>query len=165
MGKKVQNPKLLKQQKAPSLLSLFHQHANSLAQAHRKKIEKVGDTKQRLLDNQKHNRLLKASKRTSKFALIEDSQPSHGLTHRGTRIQQLSQFNDMNFDSDVEDQEFLRAHEDLNFTGFDEEPQEQPQNPDRPKTKTEVYKEIIEKSKLHKHLRQEVYEENFEKAV
>lgn len=72
----------------------------------------------------------------------------------------------MNFDDEVDDEEFMRAHENLNFTGFDEE-EEQPQKKqdDRPKNKTEVYKEIIEKSKMHKHLRQEVYEENFEKAV
>lgn len=43
-------------------------------------------------------------------------------------------------------------HENLNFTGFDEE--EKPKTNDRPKTKTEVYKEIMEKSKLHRHLKQ-----------
>lgn len=55
-------------------------------------------------------------------------------------------------------------HDQLNFTGFDEEPEEKPQD-DRPKSKNEVYKEIIEKSKMHKHLRQELYEENLEKAT
>lgn len=54
-------------------------------------------------------------------------------------------------------------HDQLNFTGFDEQP-EQPQD-DRPKSKNEIYKEIIEKSKMHRHLRQELYEENLEKAT
>ncbi len=63
----------------------------------------------------------------------------------------------------MEDDEFQKMHENLHFTGFDEE--EKPKNDDRPKSKTEVYKEIIEKSKLHKHLRQELYEENLEKAT
>jgi nucleolar protein 14 len=53
-------------------------------------------------------------------------------------------------------------HDKLNFTGFDEE-EEKPKD-DRPKSKTEIYKEIIEKSKMHKYLRQELYEENLEKA-
>ena len=58
----------------------------------------------------------------------------------------------MNFDSDIEDQEFLKVHENLNFTGFDEEKPKV--DPDRPKTKTEIYKEIIDKSKMHRQLRQ-----------
>lgn len=53
-------------------------------------------------------------------------------------------------------------HDKLNFTGFDEE--EEKKKDDRPKSKNEIYKEIMEKSKMHKHLRQELYEENLEKA-
>lgn len=62
----------------------------------------------------------------------------------------------MNFGSDVEDDEFLKAHENLNFTGFDDdEPNDKgAKDPERPKTKAEIYKEIIDKSKLHKHIRQ-----------
>lgn len=64
----------------------------------------------------------------------------------------------MNFGSEVDDEDFQKMHENLNFTGFDEEEQAKVEQSDRPKSKTEVYKEIIEKSKLHKHLRQELYE-------
>jgi hypothetical protein len=60
----------------------------------------------------------------------------------------------MNFGSDVEDEEFEKIHENLNFTGFDEDENPKPKDDDRPKTSKEIYKEIIEKSKLHKHLRQ-----------
>lgn len=103
--------------------------------------------------------MLKVSKRASKFALLEENeQAPHGLTHKGKKINELEEFNDVNFDSDVEDEEFQNMHENLNFTGFDEE--EKPKANDRPKTKTEVYKEIMEKSKLHRHLKQEIYEEN-----
>lgn len=105
--------------------------------------------------------MLKVSKRTSKFALLED-QPAQGLTHRGQKITDLKEFNDINFGSDDDDEQFQEMHDKLNFTGFDEE-EEKPKD-DRPKSKTEIYKEIIEKSKMHKHLRQELYEENLEKA-
>jgi nucleolar protein 14 len=105
--------------------------------------------------------MLKVSKRTSKFALLED-QPAHGLTHRGQKITDLKEFNDINFADDDDDEHFQEMHDQLNFTGFDEEPEKA--RDDRPKTKTEIYKEIMEKSKMHKHLRQELYEENLEKA-
>lgn len=74
----------------------------------------------------------------------------------------------MDFGSDVEDEEFDNIHQNLNFTGFDEEKEEKRRNstnPDRPKSKNEIYKEIIEKSKHHKNIRQEQYEENFNTAV
>jgi hypothetical protein len=105
MGKKVNNPKLLKSKggNSESMLSVFNRFANKVTDSHRKKIEKVGDTKQRLVDNKKQNRMVKVSKRTSKFALMEDDQPTHGLTHKGTNISDLKHFNDMNFDSDIED--------------------------------------------------------------
>lgn len=161
MGKKVKNAKLLKGgQSKPTMLSMFNQYANKLADSHKKKIQKVGDTKQRLIDSKKRNRMVKVSKRTSKFALIDDEQPVHGLTHRGTKINQLSRFNDMNFQSGDQDQEFMNAHGELNFTGFEEDKakgNEKQKVSDRPKSKSQIYKQIIEKSKLHKHLRQQVY--------
>lgn len=49
MGRKISNPKLLKKTEGGSMSSVFNQFANKLAQAKRKKIEKVGDTKQRLM--------------------------------------------------------------------------------------------------------------------
>jgi hypothetical protein len=76
------------------------------------------------------------------------------LTHKGKKVNELDEFNDMNFDSDVDDEEFQKMHENLNFTGFDEEEEKKATDNTRPKSTTEVYKEIIEKSKLHKHLRQ-----------
>ena len=169
MGKKIKNPKLLKQglPNNESMLSLFNKHANKVAHSHQKKIEKMGDTKQRLMEAKKTNKMVKVSKRTSKFALIEDGPLEQGLTHRGKAINDLKEFNDMNFGSDAEDDEFLKQHENLNFTGFDDDEEEKAKanNPDRPKSKADIYKEIIEKSKLHKHIRQEMYEENLEKAV
>lgn len=72
MGKKIKNPKLLKQNQnnTNSMISAFNQYANKIADAKRKKIEKVGDTKQRLMEAKKSNKMLKVSKRTSKFALL-----------------------------------------------------------------------------------------------
>ena len=81
------------------MASAFNAFANKIAQAKRKKIEKVGDTKQRLMQAKRTNKLLKVSKRTSKFALLQD-QPAQGLTHRGQKISDLKEFNDINFASD-----------------------------------------------------------------
>lgn len=102
MGRKVKNPKLLKKEGSVSMASAFNAFANKIAQAKRKKIEKVGDTKQRLMEAKRTNKLLKVSKRTSKFALLED-QPAQGLTHRGQKISDLKEFNDINFASDEDD--------------------------------------------------------------
>jgi nitrate/nitrite-specific signal transduction histidine kinase len=133
MGRKISNPKLLKKTEGGSMASAFNQFADRLAQAKRKKIEKVGDTKQRLMEAKRTNKMLKVSKRTSKFALLED-QPAHGLTHRGQKITDLKEFNDINFGSDDDDEHFQEMHDNLNFTGFDEE-EEKPKD-DRPKSKT-----------------------------
>jgi|JI6StandDraft_1071083.scaffolds.fasta_scaffold709268_1 hypothetical protein len=47
--------------------------------------------------------MLKVSKRTSKFALIDDEPLTQGMTHKGKNINELQEFNDMNFGSDGED--------------------------------------------------------------
>jgi hypothetical protein len=49
MGRKISNPKLLKREEGGSMASAFNQFADKLAQAKRRRIEKVGDTKQRLM--------------------------------------------------------------------------------------------------------------------
>jgi nucleolar protein 14 len=54
------------------------------------------------MEAKRTNKLLKVSKRTSKFALLED-QPAQGLTHRGQKISDLKEFNDINFASDEDD--------------------------------------------------------------
>ena len=113
MGKTITNKKLNGQArpKNESILSVFNKYANKVTEAHKKKIEKVGDTKQRLLEAKKNNRMVKVSKRTSKFALLEDNtQPLSGLTHKGKNIKDIKEFNDMNFDSDVDDDEFQKIH-------------------------------------------------------
>lgn len=91
MGKKVKNPKLIKQQggNKESVLSVFNRFANRVAESHKKKIEKVGDTKQRLMEAKKTNKMIKVSKRTSKFALIDDEPLTGGLTHKGKSINEL----------------------------------------------------------------------------
>jgi len=55
------------------MLSVFNRFANKVTEAKKKKIEKVSDTKQRLMEAKKTNKMLKVSKRTSKFALIDDN--------------------------------------------------------------------------------------------
>ena len=91
MGKKINNPKLMKnKQGSDSMLSAFNSYANKISDAKRKKIERVGDTKQRLMQAKKSNKMMKVSKRTSKFALIEENeQVPQGLTHRGKKINDL----------------------------------------------------------------------------
>lgn len=51
MGKKTKNPKLMKptQGDSSSMISAFNKYANKIIDAKRKKIERVGDTKQRLM--------------------------------------------------------------------------------------------------------------------
>jgi hypothetical protein len=50
MGKKVKNQKLkMAKQGGESMISAFNQYANRISEAKRRKIEKVGDTKQRLM--------------------------------------------------------------------------------------------------------------------
>ena len=44
------------------------------------------------------------------------------------------------------------AHE-AHFAGFEEEEGKKEEEDGRPKSKSEIYKEIIQKSKLHRHLR------------
>lgn len=54
------------------------------------------------MEAKKSNKMLKVSKRTSKFALIDDNEAlPKGLTHRGKNIGDLDEFNDMNFDQDI----------------------------------------------------------------
>ncbi len=55
------------------MLSTFNKFANKITQSKRKKIEKVGDTKSRLMEAKKANKMLKVSKRTTKFALTDDN--------------------------------------------------------------------------------------------
>lgn len=54
------------------MISAFNKFANKVTDSKKKKIEKVGDTKQRLLEAKKTNKMLKVSKRNSKFALLDD---------------------------------------------------------------------------------------------
>lgn len=49
MGRKISNPKLLKREEGGSMASAFQQYASKLAAAKQRKIEKKGDTKQRLM--------------------------------------------------------------------------------------------------------------------
>ncbi len=74
MGKKVTNPKLLKTSPTQPInkLSAFNRYANRLSEAHKKKVEKMGDTKKRVMEAKKSNKMVKVSKRTSKFALLEE---------------------------------------------------------------------------------------------
>lgn len=66
--------------------------------------------------------MVKVSKRNSKFALLDDGDAvPTGLTHKGVNIGELKEFNDIDFGSEASDEEFQKAHENLNFTGFDEE--------------------------------------------
>ena len=86
------------------MLSVFNQHADRVTAAKRKKIEKVGDTKQRVLEAKKASKMVKVSKRNSRFALLEDGEEGgRGLTHRGKRVSELEEFNDMYFGSEGEE--------------------------------------------------------------
>lgn len=86
------------------MISAFNRFANKVTESKRKKIEKVGDTKQRLLEAKKTNKMVKVSKRNSKFALLDDGQnvPT-GLTHKGVNIGELKEFNDVEFGSEMSD--------------------------------------------------------------
>ena len=92
MGKKVTSSKLTKPQAArnESMLSVFNRFANQLTESKKRKIEKLGDTKQRLMEAKKSNKFVKVSKKTTKFALIEDGQGlPEVMTHRGKNIGDL----------------------------------------------------------------------------
>jgi hypothetical protein len=104
MGRKITNKKLQKPLigRGETVLSVFNRFANKITESHKKKIEKKGDTKQRVMEAKKNNRLLKMSHKKNKFALLDDG-PLQGLTHRGKNINEINEFNDVNFDSDVDD--------------------------------------------------------------
>jgi hypothetical protein len=72
MGKKIFNPKLLKSkpENAIAKASPFNNYANRLVQAKKKKAEKMGDTKKRLMEAKKNNKIVKVSKKTNKYALL-----------------------------------------------------------------------------------------------
>ena len=53
----------------------------------------------------------------------------------------------------------------LNFDGFEDQNEKVKNEENKPKSKADVYKEIIDKSKKFKRERQQQYEQNFEKAV
>lgn len=74
MGKKINNAKLMKRQGGPqeTMLSAFNKFANKVTESRHKRIEKIGDTKQRLMEAKKTNKMVKVSKRTSKFALLDE---------------------------------------------------------------------------------------------
>lgn len=74
MGKKIKNQKLMVPKNAPkeNKLSAFNSFANNLTAARKKKTEKIGDTKKRLMEAKKTNKMFKVSKRTTKFALLDD---------------------------------------------------------------------------------------------
>ncbi len=104
------------------MMSVFNQHANKVTAAKHKKIEKVGDTKQRMLETKKSSKLMKVSKRNSRFALLEDGEVG-GLTHKGRKVGEMEEFNDMYFGDDGEeaDEEFQQMTNKLNFSGFEED--------------------------------------------
>ena len=53
----------------------------------------------------------------------------------------------------------------LNFDGFEDQNEKVKNEENKPKSKADIYKEIIDKSKKFKRERQQQYEQNFEKAV
>jgi hypothetical protein len=57
------------------------------------------------MENKKVNKMIKVSKKTSKFSLLEDNNaPTTGLTHKGKNIHELKEFNDMNFEEDYDNE-------------------------------------------------------------
>ena len=89
MGKKIKNVKLLKT--APTTggqNSAFNNFATKIQQAKEKKIEKMSQTKDRVISQKRENKLIRMpgnSKKMKKFALMDDEGDLNprGLTHKG----------------------------------------------------------------------------------
>ncbi len=48
------------------------------------------------MEAKKNNKIVKVSKKTSKYALLEDNEnQAYGLTHKGKKIDEIKEFNDM----------------------------------------------------------------------
>lgn len=60
------------------------------------------DTQIRLLESKKNNKMIKVTKKAKKFALLDEDNPdaqgatSLSLTHRGIKIRDLKEFDDVN---------------------------------------------------------------------
>lgn len=90
MGKKVANAKLkVPGQNAKTKLSVFNTFANKLSTAHKKHSESLDNTKKRLMESKKTNSMLRLSKRSSRFALLDDNDNAPMLTHKGKPINEL----------------------------------------------------------------------------
>ena len=110
MAKKIKNPKLMKSdakvKKNPEK-NAFNNFAKQVQVAKQKKIEKMGDTKQRLITNKRNNKILKLgslkdSKKLNRFALLDEEQQEGGLTHKGQLLKDVKHFNDMDFHDEDE---------------------------------------------------------------
>ena len=124
MGKKIKNAKLLKQAPKPNTpVSAFNSFATKVQRAKEKKIEKLSQTKDRLINQKRNNKVVRMpgnSKKVKKFALLDndEDQPGGGLTHKGKSFGEIKHFNDMYFGSDEEGSHNDALHNAVNFEGF-----------------------------------------------
>ena len=123
MGKKIKNSKLLKKDpNSGPQKSTFNNFATKIQHAKEKKIEKMSQTKDRVINQKRENKLVRMpgnSKKVKKFALLdeEDNAGPQGLTHKGKDVKNMKHFNDMYFGSDDEGSfnQVEELHNKLNF--------------------------------------------------
>lgn len=155
MAKKVKNSKLLRQsnnngsinqlpsnQKSGQNKSVFNSFAEKIHIAKQKRIEKLSDTKNRIMSKKKENKIMRVPTQFSKgnkfnkFALLDDAdqEPTHKLTHKGATLDKVKHFNDMHFDNDAMNDDsanFDEMHGQMNFHGFEEENDGRQENDDQ----------------------------------
>ncbi|OBZ82885.1 putative nucleolar complex protein 14 [Choanephora cucurbitarum] len=103
-------------------------------------------------------RFTREKQKTAKTSMfnLEDDEEDLSLTHYGQSLSTMDDFDDaglgLSDDEDERKQMDKNIVSKLHFGGFGDEPEEE--ESDRPKSKNEIMKEIIAKSKMHKAERQ-----------
>lgn len=171
MAKQVKNKKLVRQLPANKAVvasptkkqggGAFKSFADQKELRKLKKREKKEDAVTRLIKRNKVNKMadsrLGGSKKKIRFDL-DDGEGGFQFTHKGKKLADMEDFEEDEIsvsDASQMDEEIVDK---LHFSGFDDQPTDDPNKPALPKSKKQVYEEIIAKSKMFKMEKQRIAE-------
>ncbi|KAL4485457.1 hypothetical protein ABPG72_008325 [Tetrahymena utriculariae] len=167
-GKYASNKQVSKETKLYANKSLFDATLTAEKKVNQFKdqrlIELRKQQKQSTPDGRLSTILMKGAQKKKKFDLDSDGENEDAplkLTHKGKEIEELDDFKDQIDFSDAEDNIPAEIVDKLNFAGFEKQAEQvDPQNPQKKKSKKEIYEEIIKKSKQAKYERQKQREDD-----
>ncbi|EAR84911.2 Nop14 family protein (macronuclear) [Tetrahymena thermophila SB210] len=167
-GKYASNKQVSKETKLYANKSLFDATLTAEKKVNQFKdsrlIEMRKQQKQSTPDGRLSAILMKGAQKKKKFDLDSDGENEDAplkLTHKGKEIEELDDFKDQIDFSDAEDNIPAEIVDKLNFAGFEKQSEQvDPSNPQKKKSKKEIYEEIIKKSKQAKYERQKQREDD-----